>query len=143
MADILLQFTVNAPPDKVYAAITEEDGLEAWWTDDVTASPEVGSQAQFRFMGNQFTILMHIERLERPNAVEWSVDEPASPEWVGTRITWDLEPSEQGTVVHFAHRDWARTDGSFADINFNWAYYLLSLRSYLETGQGTPAHNVA
>jgi uncharacterized protein YndB with AHSA1/START domain len=143
MADILLQFSVSAPLDKVFAAITEEAGLESWWTDDVSASAEVGTQAQFRFMGGQFVILMRIDRLESPTTVEWSVEEPAAPEWVGTRVTWQLEPAEQGTIVHFAHRDWARTDGSFADINFNWAHYLESLKAYLETGKGAPAHSLA
>lgn len=138
MADILHQLTIQAPPEDVYAAITEEDGLSSWWTSDVDAEPKEGSQAQFRFEGGMVAMLMRIENLEPGRSVEWSVDEPSPPEWEGTRVTWEFSPTDEGTELLFGHRGWKSTDGSFPDINYNWSYYLTSLKQYLETGEGFP-----
>ncbi len=40
---------VDAPIDVVYKAITEQEGLAAWWTFETIATPEVGSIAEFKF----------------------------------------------------------------------------------------------
>ena len=46
MADIKLNVTINASPEKVYEALTEQKHLEAWWTTDCIVKPEVGSQSK-------------------------------------------------------------------------------------------------
>ena len=138
MPDILHQITIQAPPEEVYAAITEEDGLSSWWTSDVDAEPEEGTQAKFRFEGGMVAMLMRIDRLQPGRAVEWSVDEPSPPEWEGTRVTWQLTPTDEGTELLFGHRGWESTDGAYPSINYNWSYYLTSLKQYLETGEGFP-----
>lgn len=138
MPDILHDLTILASPQQVYAALSEQEGLSSWWTREVDAEPEVGSTAVFRFEGGMVEMRMHVERLEPGQAVEWAVAEPAPPEWDGTRVTWELAPSEQGTSLRFGHRGWQSVEGSFASINYNWAYYLTSLKQYLETGEGFP-----
>jgi len=45
MADVLLEFPIAAMPDKVYAAITEQNALASWSTPDVSAEPKVGSKS--------------------------------------------------------------------------------------------------
>jgi uncharacterized protein YndB with AHSA1/START domain len=37
MPDILLEATINAPPEKLYQALTEQEGIRAWWTQQATA----------------------------------------------------------------------------------------------------------
>jgi len=69
--------------------------------------------------------------------VVWNVRHGV-PEWTNTRVTWDLEPTERGTRLRFAHRDYPSTEGSFANVTFNWACYLASLKTYLEKGRGWP-----
>jgi hypothetical protein len=41
-------------------------------------------------------------------------------------------------VLSFAHRGFKTADESYALVNTRWAYYLVSLRQYLETGKGGP-----
>jgi hypothetical protein len=53
-------------------------------------------------------------------------------------VTWDLTPVEEGTKLLFGHRDYAMTEGSFASVSYNWAWFLTSLKQYIETGTGTP-----
>ena len=140
MPDVLLEVPILATPDKVYEAITEQQGLAGWWTPDVVARAEAGSVAEFVFTGGpagRFVVKMEIAALEPGRTVYWNVKQGA-PEWTGTRVTWDLTPVDGGTSVRFAHRDYASTEGSFASVGFNWAWFLISLKDYLETGKGWP-----
>lgn len=144
MADILHMVPIQASPQAVYAAITTEEGLKRWWTDDVSAEPREGSTAIFRFEGGQVAFHMEVDNLEPAEAVEWSVQDPAPPEWGGTRVTWHIRRGDDGnTQLLFGHRNWASTENSFPAINYNWGYYLTSLKEYLEKGEGFPHRNTA
>ena len=140
MPDVLLEVPIAATPAKVYQAITEQEGLSRWWTPEVAAKPEVGSVGEFTFTGGpagRFVVKMEITALEPGRKVYWTVQQGAS-EWAGTHVTWDLTPVDNGTKVRFGHRDYASTEGSFASVGYNWAWYLASLKDYLETGKGRP-----
>jgi uncharacterized protein YndB with AHSA1/START domain len=138
MADILHLVPIAAAPDEVYRALTTAGGARAWWTVDADLEPEVGSLAQFRFEGGAVVFNMRVDKLEGNKSITWQVEEPAPPEWVGTMVSFDLEPANGGTNLLFGHHDWGSTEGSFPSINYNWAYYLTSLKEYLEKGKGFP-----
>ena len=40
--------------------------------------------------------------------------------------------------MDFAHRGLEMPEPAFANINYNWGWYLTSLRFYLEKGEGMP-----
>ena len=137
MPDALLEVPISAPPERVYEAITEQADLASWWTPDVSnAQPRLGAVAEFRF-GGGYVIQMEVAALEPSRRVVWNVRRGA-PEWANTSVTWDLTPTERGTTLRFAHRDYPSTEGSFANVTFNWAWFLASLKTYLEKGQGWP-----
>lgn len=138
MADILHMVPIEAPPGAVYRALTTADGLRSWWTRDAEAESSEGSEARFRFEGGEMEMRFRVDRLQEGESVGWSVLEPAPPEWNGTRVTFELTPSEGGTNLLFGHRDWASSEGSLPAISYNWSYYLTSLKQYLEEGEGFP-----
>jgi hypothetical protein len=43
MADILHKIDIDATPDKVYSAVSSNQGLKSWWTTDVSGDSEKGS----------------------------------------------------------------------------------------------------
>ena len=140
MPEILFELVIGMTPDKVYAAVTEAEGLSGWWAPEVVARPEVGSIAEFGFPhrgGGKFVARMEVTALEPGRKVVWTVKD-GPPEWLGTRITWGLSPLGKGTRVLFGHHDYPSTEGSFAGVSFSWAWYLMSLTDYLETGKGRP-----
>lgn len=69
MVDMVHEVIIGADPEKVYAAITEQQGLASWWTDKNTASPEVGSEADFVFEGGQIVFKMKIDELTPASAL--------------------------------------------------------------------------
>lgn len=137
MPDILHELTIAAAPDKVFQAITEQQGLAAWWTPDMAADATVGSTVHARFRGGGFVVEMEVVALEPARKVEW-ITRQGNPEWIGRHVAWDLSPVEKGTRILFGHRGFASADGALASASYNWAVYLTSLKDYLETGRGNP-----
>ena len=135
MADILHELTIKSPIEKVYRALTEAQGLSGWWTSGSKAQPTVGTISEFPFPG--IVLKLKVDSLEPGKKVVWSVAE-AVPDWNDTLITWDLTDVEGGTKVLFGHRHYASTDGMYARFNISWAWHIMSLRDYLETGNGHP-----
>ncbi len=137
MPDVLLEVIVEAPIDTVYKAITDEAGLSGWWTTNSKAQAKEGTTSEFTFPGG-FVIKMQVDKLDKANnAVKWTAVQGA-PDWDGTHVTWALTSVENGTKVVLGHRNYASYEGSYASTAYNWAWFLTSLKKYVETGEGTP-----
>jgi len=136
MSNILFEFTADAPIEAVYKALTEKVGIQGWWTKDTRIEPKVGAEAYFGF-GPHGHFSFNVTALEPNKHVEWETV-VGMPDWGGTRVVFTLSEAENGTKVHFAHRNFGSEDGTFATVSYNWAFFMFSLKSYLETGEGTP-----
>src|SRR5258708_35510866 len=138
MSDILLEVTIAAAPDKVFKALTEQQGLEAWWTTHMVAEPIVGSAVKAFLKGGQTVIKMEMRTLEPDRKVVWGVLERVAG-WGGSQFTWDLSAVEKGTKVLFGYRDFpASAEGNLPSLTYAWAVNLTSLKDYLEKGKGNP-----
>ncbi len=138
MADILHQLRINAPATQIYHALTDLKGLAHWWTRYVSGTNLVNSILQFTFQHGSIVVKMKVIKLIPNRTVIWHCIS-GFPEWEGTQLSFDLETTPEGTILHFAHRGWRRTTGNFPKSNFDWARHLASLRNYLEKGAVTRA----
>lgn len=137
MPDIMHQLTIRATPEVVYGAITEEKGLAAWWTTDTTAKNKVGSVSEFGFGRKDTVIRMQVEELVPFSMVRWRCLGGVE-EWEHTQLIFELQSRGKSTVLLFRHLGWKSTDGALALCSFDWAHYLMSLRSFAEAGTGNP-----
>jgi len=80
---------------------------------------------------------MRIDGLEQDSRVEWACLD-GDPSWVETTIVFDLENREGSTVLRFSHANWREMTDFFAACNYQWGFYMRSLKSYCETGKGQP-----
>ncbi len=139
MSDIVQELTIAATPETVFTAITQQDDITRWWANDVTAEPTIGSLAAFRF-DNGEVMTMEIIDLAVGKKVSWLVRQ--APQyahlWEGTTITWDLARASTGTRVRFGQHGFAVVNDGYEQTRTGWDYFLGSLKSYLETGTGTP-----
>lgn len=131
-------FDIQAPPETVFTSITTTDGLSSWWTTMVQAdTDERGSLFLFTFRG-PFNPRLRIAEIESPSLVRWE-GVSGHDAWGRTTLRFQLDRIEGGTMVSFWHQMGAdRPDDAVASANFNWGYYLDSLRLLCETGQGKP-----
>lgn len=138
MVDIRHRVAISAPLGSVYEALATPGGISEWWTrDGVRGESSEGARLQFFFGQPQPAAVMEVTRLDPDGHVSWSCVEGAE-EWVGTKLAFDLTPKGNETVVLFTHADWRDPVEFMAHCSARWAYFLLSLKSYLETGKGTP-----
>lgn len=137
MPEILHQLTIATDPDSTFEALTSQNGLANWWSEDVEAQPVVGSTITIGFRRHTVVFTMRVADLKQPSLVVWECID-GNPEWVGTEIRFEISRTPDRTMVKLLHTGWDKTDGMLAACSFDWARYLLSLKAYLETGQGRP-----
>ena len=130
---------IKASAAQVYQSLTTNQGLAAWWTDDVTGAGAVGSTIAFRFNGGGPDF--KVQRLTENQQVIWAHAESMPEAWNGTEIVFDIDDKGDQCFVHFQHRNWKSDDDFFAHCNTKWGVFLLSLKDYLETGAGKPFPN--
>jgi uncharacterized protein YndB with AHSA1/START domain len=139
MPDILHKVGIkSSSPDNVYKALTTVEGLSRWWTSDTEGENKVGGVLKFRFGNGGFD--MKVLELKPGNRVAWQVvDGPE--EWLGTKVSFDLKQNGDWIVVLFKHQGWKAAAEFMHHCSTKWAVFLLSLKSFLETGKGTPWPN--
>lgn len=160
MPNIRHALIIGAPAEKVYHAITSQEGLSAWWTPDTIATVEPGSISRFTF-GSTYFMEMKITELKASEHVKWSCISGAD-EWIGTTLYFKLEASnkrkllnsnpeigdqiqQQGssnvTLLFLQHDGWKEYTPMYAECSYTWGQFLRSLKLYCETGKGTPWPN--
>ena len=108
MPDILHKIGIkSSSPTNVYESLTTIEGLSAWWTTNTQGeSPggsNIGGVLQFRFGIGGFD--MKVVELQPAKRVSWLVVE-GPEEWIGTRISFDLDQRDDWTIVLFKHEGW-------------------------------------
>jgi uncharacterized protein YndB with AHSA1/START domain len=139
MPDILHKVgTKSSSLEDTYEALTTREGLSAWWTADTQGESKAGGVLQFRFGAGGFD--MKVLELHPIKRVVWQVvDGPE--EWVGTKISFDLKQEGDWTIVLFKHQGWKEPVEFMHHCSTKWGVFLLSLKSFLETGKGAPWPN--
>lgn len=139
MAEIHHRVGIKASPEKVYNALTTNEGLAGWWTNDVSGAGDVGSVIQFRFNGGgpDFEVIDLIEN----KTVQWKHSGNMPEEWMGSEILFQIQVKEDQTIVRFSHSNWQEASDFMAHCSTKWAVFLLSLKDALEVGKGKPFPN--
>jgi uncharacterized protein YndB with AHSA1/START domain len=137
MPAIVIERTIAVAPERVYNALTQQDEIVQWWSNEARVQPEVGSFGEFRFRPPAGVLQFEAAELEEDSKVRW-LSRQGPPHWAGTSVTWQLTPVHNGTQVVFKHDGFAQVDEAYGLTRGNWEYFLASLKSYLETGKGTP-----
>src|SRR5215204_4050321 len=140
MADILHRVGIKSSLDEVYKALTAREGLAAWWTNNTQGESKVGGVLRFRFAADGVEIGgfdMKVLELDPGKRVQWQVvDGP--PEWIGTKINWELKQDDEYAIVLFKHQGWKEPVEFMHHCSTKWAIFLMSLKSLVETGEGAP-----
>ena len=143
MKTILHLSDVAASPEKVFAALTSTDGLAAWWTTKVTGDASTDGVIDFTFGEDGFNPEIQVVELESPSLVAWQCIGGVE-QWADNKFRFELEDRDGATRVRF-RQDYATelSDDDYGIYNYNWGYYIESLRLYCETGTGKPFAAVA
>ena len=136
MPDILHRVGIKSSTKDVYKALATIDGLSGWWTSTTRGDSKVGGNIHFQFGDRGFFDTKVLE-LDAGKRVAWRVTEGPA-EWIGTTIGFDLKQEGEQTTVLFKHKDWKEPVEFMHHCSTKWAVFLLSLKSFVETGKGSP-----
>jgi uncharacterized protein YndB with AHSA1/START domain len=138
MPEIRHRVVITAPLESVYEAKATKEGISEWWTrDGVRGDSKEGSNVEFYFGSPEPAAVMEVTRLDPEGHVSWTCLR-GDQEWVGTKLAFDLSQKDNETAVIFSHAGWRDASDFMAHCSARWAYFLLSMKSLLETGKGTP-----
>lgn len=91
MPDIMHLVRIHAPPERVYQALTTEEGIRNWWTRDAELDARIGGTGEFRFYEGKGVTKVRVDALEKPVRVGWTTISANAPGgWDGTTINFDL-----------------------------------------------------
>ena len=141
--DIKNQLQINASPQKVYEAITTQQGFEGWWSQVCHISSSVGELSFMKFVkeGRIVGMYFRIDELQKDKKVIWSCVQNGNPCWVNTKLTFEIEKTNDGCLLTFIHHNfdekWKGTPLYTMTVD-GWNFFMNSLKSYCETGKGQP-----
>lgn len=139
MPNIRHKLLIKTAPEVVYENITTEKGLAAWWTPETTAKAQVDAVIKFVFDPTYYKEMRVVELI--PNtSVKWVVL-TGDKEWIGTPISFELQPHPKGTLLFFSHDNFQDYTPTYADCTYNWGLFMRSLKLLCETGKGVPYPN--
>jgi uncharacterized protein YndB with AHSA1/START domain len=137
MKTIIHTVRIHVPPEAVYRALTTEAGVTGWWSTRATLHPGEGEVIEFTFVGD-FNPHMQQTRLTEAKLVEWRCI-AGHANWQDNTFRFALRPVDGETSLRFV-QEYAQEldDDTYGTYNFNWGYYLGSLKRFCEQGVGTP-----
>ncbi|HSC29614.1 MAG TPA: SRPBCC domain-containing protein [Vicinamibacterales bacterium] len=139
MPDILHDFPIKAPVDRVFRAVSTPEGLATWWTKRSAGQPDEGAEYELWF-GPDYDWRAKVTRCVADSEFELEMTR-AGTDWTGTRVNLRLEPRGAGTWVRFSHTGWPSTNEHYRISCNCWAMYLRILRRSLEHGESVPYEN--
>jgi uncharacterized protein YndB with AHSA1/START domain len=137
MKKIIHAVEIKAPKSKVFQAIRTQEGLSNWWTTQVSAEEKVGGVVDFTFLEG-FNPDMKITKLEGDRSLHWECVS-GHDNWQDNTFFFELSNRGDNTLLMFTQNYATElSDEIYGTYNFNWGYYLDSLREYCENGKGKP-----
>jgi len=136
MPDILHELPIQADRARVFAAVSTPAGLDTWWTLHASGTPQPGADYALNF-GPEYAWRARVTACvpDRSFALELTA---ADADWLGTRVSFELERRDAATWLRFAHTGWPSTNQHYRISCTCWAMYLRILRRSLEHGESVP-----
>ncbi|MDT5335356.1 MAG: hypothetical protein QOD90_861 [Mycobacterium sp.] len=132
------EINVAATPEKVFAALTTQDGVKGWHALNAEGTGEVGSEWVFPFADHP-EFGWAVTASDATSKVVWRCTRGPGDS-VGTTATFTVTATSDGrTLVELTHAGWPGTHGNFRKCNTTWGVLLHHLRDYVETGDAAPA----
>ena len=130
---------IDAPIESVWSALTERERMAQWWSTKLeTPEASVGALVAWTFAGD-FNPVMEITALTKPQHLDWRCVAGHNP-WTDNTFRFRLDPLDDGRTRLRFWQDYAveLADDAYGVYNFNWGYYLESLRLLCAEEAGKP-----
>jgi uncharacterized protein YndB with AHSA1/START domain len=134
---IEVQQTINAPREKVFPYLAEQDKIVQWFPTRAETDPVVGGHYMLAFefadpamaeKGNHIR-KGEFKKVDAPKALEYSWE-------VGdTDVSFELEGQGNSTTVKLVHSGWEDQGEAYQQHMQGWTFFLSNLKTLLEEGK--------
>ncbi|HLK76789.1 MAG TPA: nuclear transport factor 2 family protein [Streptosporangiaceae bacterium] len=130
---------IDAGVPAAWAALTTGTGLAGWWSPQVSIEETRGGPRVSFVFGGDFNPVMQVTAAEQGRRLVWQCT-AGHDNWQDNTFTFELAGLPDGRTRLRFTQDYATelSDDDYGIYNFNWGYYLESLRLLLTTGTGRP-----
>jgi uncharacterized protein YndB with AHSA1/START domain len=132
-------FDVDATATTVWAALTEPEHMDRWWSTRVQAPAlAVDARTHWTFTAD-FSPVMQTVSVVPERELVWRCVGGHDP-WTDNTFRFALVPLDGDRCKVRFWQEYAveLADDAYGTYNFNWGYYLESLRLFCTTGAGKP-----
>ena len=136
MANIKHRIGIVARLQDVWSALTEPEKLSGWWSSSTEGSSEQGGTLNLIFEGLTTLSFKVIQRRENNLFHMKNTDGPGA--WKKSDLEFILEESEGQIFLILKHYNDQASEEDFQFFMTKWPLFLVSLKSYVETGKGHP-----
>ncbi|OYU40592.1 MAG: polyketide cyclase [Pseudorhodobacter sp. PARRP1] len=131
---------IASTPEKVFAAITQPALARQYWGHENVSDWTVGADWQHVRDNDArpVEIVGKVLEVSAPHrlVISWAgASQAANPDSY-SRVTFEVEPHENGVRLTVSHDELEVGSGMAAGVSKGWPLVLSSLKSYLETGTG-------
>lgn len=132
--EVRLSMHVEAPPDKVFRALTDPQCLNQWMAKDASVDLRVGGKWDLGWDAPEGHTAPSMEILELVTDERLTI---SWPDWRGDNsvpsqsVTWLLEPMDGGTRVTLIHSGFVRAV-DVSDYPFGWGHFLSEMKAVAE-----------
>jgi uncharacterized protein YndB with AHSA1/START domain len=140
--DFTAVLNLAASPATMLALFTSAAGVSRWWG-PTEGDGAVGGTLVTSFGEHGVNAVRVLEA--GPTRVVWEsivIDVTTAtahaPEWLGTTMEFDIIPAGTGTELRFRHAGLTPQLRCWDDCFAGWTYFMASLETFAETGNGTP-----
>lgn len=135
-------YTVNQPPEQVFAAV---NNVRGWWSGEIDGSTDkLGGEFTYRYQ-DLHRSTQKITELVPGKKVVWRVLDAEinfvrdKAEWNGTDVVFDIARKGDKTELRFTHVGLTPSIECYGKCAGAWGFYINeSLKSLITTGKGDP-----
>jgi len=123
----------EAPPERVFEALTEPEALAKWFLSNAKVDPKKGGTYAFDWIGG-YHMTGTVKGFSKGKAVSYSWhDKLPSGKMATTEASFAIRKKVGGTLLQLRHTGFTDPE-HFADCSSRWGYYLTNMKSVLGHG---------
>jgi uncharacterized protein YndB with AHSA1/START domain len=128
LTEIRKTILIDARPETVFSAITDEKELTKWFPDQARMEPRVGGAVQFKFLEGgkeNHSVEGRVLEIVPGRKISYSWTNTSDPNFPKTVVTWTLEPAgDDKTRVTLLHTGFD-PKSKWSDMHDKgWSYFI-------------------